>query len=306
MLIVFGVCIVVVEVVNPLLFEMMRSFVTLARTLNLSHAVQELKSTRQTVRRHISLLEEALGADLFRVLDRRYDLTEAGERALPEARDILLRSQSWVSGEAGHLNGLFHMVRQQPEQSIFVQQHPITEIWNGSSELLRCALQTWAQAEGKIAHEAFDRIRPYQLSFRHEKGTWLCVEIGEKSSYATWYGRAWSLSSIGRSLPAMPEGDSWSHLLSQPYEDVRATGGVRFDHVHTNMVRDLEKGPEPMSYARLLMGCQFPDKSFSLVSIIERTHDIQIDGLSDERRLSMSSALLTNFRINELAPNKTS
>ncbi|MEP3512466.1 MAG: hypothetical protein ABJN38_11970, partial [Lentilitoribacter sp.] len=38
---------------HALLHEMIRSFTTLARTLNLSHAVKELGSTRQTLRRHI-------------------------------------------------------------------------------------------------------------------------------------------------------------------------------------------------------------------------------------------------------------
>ena len=46
------------EMNQPLLFEMLRSFTTLARTLNLSHAVEELNSTRQTIRRHISQLED--------------------------------------------------------------------------------------------------------------------------------------------------------------------------------------------------------------------------------------------------------
>ncbi len=267
----------------------------MARTLNLSQAVEELKSTRQTVRRHIAQLEEARGNKLFKVVDRRYELTPAGERALPEANDILMRGQSWVNGEAGHLNGLFHMARAGEGHSFYIQQHPIREVWNGPSGLLRRALQIWTEAEGQIAHSAFDEIRPYQLTFRHGEGTWICVEIGDKSSYASWYGREWSLSSVGRPLPSMPEGDTWTRLLTQPYEDVRATGGVRYDHVQTDAIRDPAKGPEAMSYVRLLLGCQFPDRSFSLVSIIERTHDIYIDGLSDEKRLAMSSDLKTNF-----------
>lgn len=276
---------------------MIRSFTTLARTLNLSQAVDDLKSTRQTVRRHITHLEGSIGHKLFDVVDRRYELTAAGQRALPEAHDILMRGQSWANGEAGHLNGLFHMARQTPAQTIFIQQHPISEVWNGPSRLLRQALQIWATAEGQIAHEAFDPLRPYYLSFRHHNGTWVCVEIGEKSSYASWYGREWTLSSVGRPLPSMPEGDSWTRLLSQPYDDVRATGAVRYDHVHSDAVRDPAIGPEPMSYVRLLMGCHFPDKSFALVSLIERTHDIRIEGLSEERRLAMSDALVTDFAI---------
>ena len=74
------------NVTPGLLFEMIRSFVTLAATLNLSHAVKDLGSTRQTVRRHISTLEDAMGVPLFYVDDRRYYLTVAGENALPDAK----------------------------------------------------------------------------------------------------------------------------------------------------------------------------------------------------------------------------
>ena len=81
------------DVTYSLLHEMIRSFTTLARTLNLSHAVKELGSTRQTVRRHIAQLEEAKGVVLFTIEDRQYYLTEEGARALPEAQDILARSR---------------------------------------------------------------------------------------------------------------------------------------------------------------------------------------------------------------------
>ena len=74
---------------HALLHEMIRSFTTLARTLNLTHAVKELGTTRQTLRRHIAQLEELKGVDLFVVKDRQYQLTEEGSRALPEALDIL-------------------------------------------------------------------------------------------------------------------------------------------------------------------------------------------------------------------------
>ena len=61
---------------NTVLFEALRSFSTLASTLNLSRAVDALGTTRQTVRRHISLLEEARGEELFALIDRQYVLTK--------------------------------------------------------------------------------------------------------------------------------------------------------------------------------------------------------------------------------------
>ena len=84
-----------------LLFEMIRSFVTLAQTLNLSHAVAQLASTRQTVRRHIQQLEKAMGAPLFTIENRRYSLTKVGVEALPEAAISLIgASCGWMARRA--------------------------------------------------------------------------------------------------------------------------------------------------------------------------------------------------------------
>ena len=92
-----------------LLFEMIRSFVSLAATLNLSHSVKQLGSTRQTVRRHISTLEEAMNAPLFSVNDRQYTLTDAGRNALPGAEDILARGITWLRGQSRSIGSLQHL-----------------------------------------------------------------------------------------------------------------------------------------------------------------------------------------------------
>jgi hypothetical protein len=97
------------QVNQPLLFEMIRSFTTLARTLNLSHAVEELNSTRQTVRRHIAQLEELRGERLFDVINRRYELTEAGNAALPSALSLLGHGRLWLRGQIKDVDGLMGM-----------------------------------------------------------------------------------------------------------------------------------------------------------------------------------------------------
>ena len=89
-----------------LLYEMIRSYTTLARTLNLSHAVDELGITRQTLRRHIAQLEQVRNESLFSVKDRRYELTPAGEAALPTAHDLLARIETWSMGQASQIDGL--------------------------------------------------------------------------------------------------------------------------------------------------------------------------------------------------------
>lgn len=275
---------------NALLFEMMKSFITLAETLNLSHAVQELGSTRQTVRRHISALEKKRGEALFEVVDNRYVLTKTGQRALPEAKLLIARGEFWAIGETGLVDGLFHYVGSHETIETYIQQHPISEVWKSRSKLMKRALIAWTESESRIDHPAFDEIRNKIVVFRYINGSWICVDVGSESSYATWYGRDWEKSSIGLGLPMFPGGDRMASILAEPYAEVMATKGVRFDHTQTVMSHHQGSPPEPVSYVRLLLGCHLPDSSFALMSVIERTHDICIQGMSEERRLAMDAS----------------
>ena len=65
------------------------------------------------------------------------------------------------------------------------------------------------------------------------------------------------------------------------------------------MMRDVEGGDEQQSssFQRLLMGCRFPDGSFALASLVDRTRNIEIAGLSDERAQSMPGKYVMNVKI---------
>ena len=228
---------------HGLLHEMIRSFTTLARTLNLSHAVKELGSTRQTVRRHITLLEEAKGEQLFSVEERQYRLTEAGQRALPEALEILARGNSWLNNSLNHVDGLQHLSRKQPDGwSFWQQQRPVSEMWTSDRPLLRECLKAWALSEGQLEHEAMQHIRPYFMVFRDSPSGWICVELGDLSSYVSWFGWTNARSSIGRDVGKLPGGDDFARLVGMPFDEVFRTQNVRLDHVFTQIKRDPE-GP---------------------------------------------------------------
>lgn len=274
--------------VSAILFELLRSFSKLAETLNLSKAVRELGSTRQTVRRHIRLLEERTGQVLFTLEDRQYHLTEAGRRALPEANELLARGAAWLNNSSGHINGLVHLAHQDEMGfSYYLQQHPLGDLWTGGTVLLQKGFQCWADAKGEIESEAFAPIRPFITVFRMLENDWVCAEVGSQSSYATWYGWQAERSSVGRGISNMPGGNGFSPLLSKPFADVHIHGGARLDHVHTQIDTQNDDTLVPISYQRLLLGCRFPDGSFALATLIDRTHNIRVDGLSDERIKSM-------------------
>lgn len=269
---------------HALLYEMVRSFTTLARTLNLSHAVKELGSTRQTLRRHISILEELKGVELFEVRDRQYHLTEEGSRALPEALDILSRTSSWLMGHVSHYNGMQRIHAVLPDKSSFwLQQQPIGELWMSERSLLRECFRAWALAGGDLESKAMKHVRPFFMVYRNSLNGWICVEIGDLASYVSWYGWATARSSIGRALFGLPGGDEFAHLMVEPFEDASKHQNTRLDHIHTQLRREPDGPHVPLNYRRLLLAGRFPDGSPALISVLDRCYDINITDLgSDE------------------------
>lgn len=284
------------EKTPALLFEQMKSFASLARTLNLSKTVRELGSTRQTVRRHIALLEELKGEQLFHVEDRQYVLTEAGRRSLREAEELISRGEAWLRGQSGEIQGLFHLINTEGPVYYYLQEHPLNRAWNSRSEVLSFAIRKWALAQGQIEDENFASLRPYLMIFRKLQTDWICVEVGEKSSYATWYGWKWERSSVGRGVAELPGGTGFANLLSQPFHDTATHMGLRLDHIHTMLPRDTDNPvPVPITYERLLLGCYFADGSPAIGALINRTYDIEIQGMPEALPESMPEELIMEF-----------
>ncbi|MEL6808184.1 MAG: LysR family transcriptional regulator [Pseudomonadota bacterium] len=273
---------------QPLLFEMIRSFTTLAETLNLSHAVAELNSTRQTVRRHIAQLEAAKGEALFTLENRQYHLTEAGQKALPEALDLLARGRSWLLGQISHRNGLENVYAELPEgRTFWMQQRPMSDLWSLERPLLKAAFRAWAMSDGELEADVLRDVRPYFMVYRDSPNGWICIEIGDESSYVTWSGWAAARSSLGRNMDVLPGGGDFAHLMVSPFEDAATHKNTRLDHIHTQLRRAPDGPYLPIFYQRLLLPGRFPDGTFALISVVDRHHDVEILGLDEEVRPRM-------------------
>lgn len=281
------------DIQQPLLFEMIRSFTTLARTLNLSHAVSELGSTRQTVRRHIAQLEDAKGEQLFDVVERQYRLTDAGRAALPEALDILARGTAWITGKLSLVNGLQCLRHQEDDGWChYQQQQPISRVFSAKSDLLRSVVRAWSDAGGYLEDKAFKPVRPYCTVSRPVNGKWLFTEVGDLSSYVSWFGWETARSSIGASLGEMPGGDGFGRLVNAAYSEVEATQSLRLDHVYT-LFRHGDKGErKPICYERLLLGARYPDHSYAMITVVRRTYDVDIRGVTHEMLRQMPEEML--------------
>ena len=266
-----------------LLFEMMRSFVTLAKTLNLSHAIIELNSTRQTLRRHIALLEELRGGALFEVIDRRYSLSPLGKAILPEAQNIVDLSTAWLNGEAEQIGGLQVLRNERPDGGFFYQQqHPVDRAFSSSGDMLRSVIAGWSQAQGQLEHDALRAVRPLCNIFRRAHGSLIFTEVGALSSFVSWFGRDLAQSTIARPISQMPGGDGFGRLVDMAYGEVECTHSIRLDHVHASIPKAGEDELVPISYERLILGARFPDQSPAIISVVRRTYDIEIKGVSEE------------------------
>lgn len=281
---------------RAILFELLRSYTVLARTLNLSEAVAVLGSTRQTVRRHIGILEEVRGEKFFEMRNRQYCLTEAGLRSLKEAEALLARGEAWLDGAADSVDGLA-VVRNDGDAGpvFYAQQHRVSRLWVDESPLLQCGLRCWANANASIESPEMAPVRPYLVVYRRHGDSWLCVEIGGKSSYASWFGWAWAKSNVGRFIKDMPAGAAYARFISQAYQSVYEGHSVRLDHIHTEMPREKDGPMVPVNFQRLLLGCTFPDGEFALALLVDRTYNINITGLSDEQIRTMPEELLMAF-----------
>lgn len=262
-----------------LLFEMIRSFVTLAATLNLSHAVKELGSTRQTLRRHISSLEEAMGMKLFTVDERRYQLSPEGEAALPVAKDILARGITWLRGGTTALSTLQYFKAHVGEWDFYQEQKPIGLLWEESSLLLRETFRAWSMASGQIEAPALAHVRPHLIVYRESGESWITVEFGERSAYVEWFGLDYARSSIGRPIANLPAGEEFGHMLNQAFYDIQATQLARLDHVFTRMPNPDGVGWAPMAYQRLMMAGFFPDGSPAVMTLVVPSTNVSIRGV---------------------------
>lgn len=277
---------------------MLRAFVCLSRHLNLSKTCEELATTRQTVRRHITDLEGILGEDLFEVVDRQYHLTAFGGSVLDEAKQLLLRLETWAGQSVlkkKTTRGLEKLQYTDAEGNIFhSQQHPVSQVALNGLPLMKKTFVAWANAETQIEHPAMDMIRPYTVLYRKGPAGWVFVHVGEESAYAKWFGWAWSRSAIGKLLDEDNVGDEYNEFIAGAYSRIYDEGGVRLDHVLAHLPKE-GGAVEAGTFQRLLLGGVFPDGAPGLILLAVITEQIEIDALDDADRPKLAPDLIMDL-----------
>ncbi len=279
-----------------LLFEMLRSFTALARTENLSQAVTHIDSTRQTIRRHIDYLEAKKGVKLFEVVDRKYRLTEEGAQSLWDAEMLLLRGDAWLKGVTKTKNGLEEIRTVGDDGKIyFSQQHRLDRLWKDGTDLLQKGFECWSKAKTRIETAEMQPVRKYWTIYRLRPNGWQCVEIGDDSAYAVWFGWEWAKSSVGNMVKDTPSGREHAEFISSSYEKPLQEGGIRLDHLYRVGPRKPGGEFQPFSFQRLLMGCVFPNGDPAVAILANLTNNIDIPWMDKDVYPAMSKEIVKEF-----------
>lgn len=281
--------------------DMLRAFVTLAECLNLTRASETLKVTRQTVRRHITDLEEIKGEKLFTLHRHEYSLTQFGAESIPEAKSILRQIEGWSgSTNLARRSAKFLESAEYTDSDgrrFYSQQHSISTIAINGLPIMKAALAAWGNAQTQIEDPAMEVIRPYLVVYRKSAGGWICVEIGEKSAYAKWFGWAWSKSAIGRLSQEDNAGDDYNDFIAGAYARIYSEGGVRLDHIYAHLPRESSDDPVPVTFQRMLMGCVFPDETPALAVLVLMTNQFEINDMENNDLKPVPENLLMDFEI---------
>lgn len=276
--------------------EMLRSFATLGRCLNLSQAVQELGLTRQTIRRHINELERRHGAELFTLTNRQYALTKQGEAALAGAERLLTESEIWLSTGRVFPTGLNHLAHPiDPKRWFYTQQQPLHDVWATGQPMLQAGIAAWTKSHAQLRHDELAPMLPYSMVYRPYNDDWLCVEVGNESSYATWFGKDMAQSKLGRHLSEDKPYDAMYQYLVHAYKMAVEQGGLWYDHVSASLPKKPGEEPRPVQYQRLVAGCTFPDGEPAVLVLVSRTNDIDIPALPSDKFHSLKEHEFSQF-----------
>lgn len=277
---------------------MLLSLVVLGETQNLSLAVQILDVSRQTIRRHIRKLEEMTGQTFFEPGMRQYQLTAEGELAIAEARRLVDRSIDWLQGKHTVPFALASTaVEDDADGWLYTQQHSIVDMWSMAPPIITRGAESWMEARGALDSPAFDQVRPYILVQRKFGDEWLIVEVGEKSSYATWLGLSLAKSELGRAVSLGTRFEPMVASRTRPFEIVLANGGMWYEHISANIPRREGGNPAHVNYQRLICAGKFADGLPAIIIFAARTDRIDVPHLPEARNIKNKPEYLMEFDV---------
>ncbi len=259
-------------------------FDTFYKTRSVSSTSEILGISRSTVRSHFDRLAQMLsGGD---AITRRGKITNEGERLYDRIRhDLAALSQN-----------LDNIAVTSPRRGQFAwasQRHPIYLLDDKTQcvPIIYQAWQAWRSGNAGLESLAMRALVPWSLILRPWTEGWVLVEIGEKSSFATWFGaeRARYFKSGLRQVDLT--GDISFAETTRAYDEAARWGTPVLHHVQACIPRIKGADNQWISYQRLVLPIKWGDE-LGLAVFVARTNNIQIDGLSEQNRHLLEPDLL--------------
>ncbi len=255
-------------------------------------AAEALGITRVTFRDHLRNLEAYFDTPLYVPRGRGIVLTETGQK-LHERTDAIIVTLRMLLAES--LSDSRHSLKEMADLKYFQQRHGLQKI-KRQTPLIRRGFEDYAASEGKLDHERMSWLWEHFLVYRRVPEGWLCINVGKRSSYATWLGKSWAMGAVGKLSSTDPTGETYDLLATEGYNEVWHWGAPRLDHLHTAIVR--RRGGEKIwvSYQRALFLAQLPNDEHPdnyepvIVSLVARTNQIEIDALRG-RKIQQTAAV---------------
>jgi len=144
-------------------WSLIQSFVAVAETGSLSAAARQLNASQPTLGRHIRVLEDHLGLELFHRQARGFELTHKGQELLTPARDMAAAMADLSLRAAGQENRLEGDVR--IACSVFMAHHAMPDIIadiRQKEPAIKIDLLPSDQSENLLFREADIAVRMYR------------------------------------------------------------------------------------------------------------------------------------------------
>jgi hypothetical protein len=265
------------------IYEMLRSFVAVAETLNISSSVSRLGFTRQTIRRHIDDLEGIKGGKLLEHHNRQYRLTEIGRECIDSAVDLIANIEQWVSGSYSTHNTLHRYAHQSDDQKTYFysQQHPLISVWSTNQDLMQDGLRAWIDSHGKLENEAFSDLKSKLVVYRKHEHEWLCMHLGEHSTLAKLLGATHAKSAIGKTLEDNALAPEFVRFITPTFDAVFEHGSPRFEHVCMKVSNQDRLRPSPFNYHQLLLPLHLPNGEVVVGELVAKSNTLKIDTLAN-------------------------
>lgn len=251
---------------------------------SISSTADNLNISRSTVRSHIDRLAKMLNNG--EALTDRGKLTEGGERLYARVRyDLAAFENSLeVIKNTPAVTGPLAWASQRHQVSLLDDKAL-------SVPIIRHAWQAWRSGSASLDSLGMRALVPWTLIFRPWTGGWMLVEIGERSSYVSWFGaeRARYFKSEIRQ-PDLTGGVSYEET-SRTYDEVARWGTPILHHIHACIPRVEGQDNEWVSYQRLVLPINWGEEA-GLAVFSARTNKISIDSLAEQDRHLLPDELL--------------